>query len=233
MSSREEHQARISKRTTKWTPLLGHLLWGIIHSICLTLRIRFVCEEKDNTAWKTEPVIVALWHNRTFVPCYIYSKLGFQPPMCVLTSASKDGALLETVAAHYNISAIRGSAHRRGATAFIEMMRYMEKGGSMCITPDGPKGPRYKTHPGIIKLASVSGIPIIPVCIDYSACQRISAAWDGYAIPVPFSDVTLRWGKAIDVPPNITDTELQTYCDLLAKRLQHGRPDFSPISSDL
>ncbi len=233
MSSRKEQQARISKRTTKWTPLLGNLLWGIIHSICLTLRIRFVCEEPNNTSWKTKPVIVALWHNRTFVPCYIYRKLGFEPPMCVLTSASKDGALLETVAARYNISAIRGSAHRRGATAFIEMMRYMGNGGSMCITPDGPKGPRYNVHPGVIKLASVSGIPIIPVCIDYSAYQRISKAWDGYAIPVPFSEVTLSWGKEINVPPHLTDTEMQTYCDLLAKKLQHGHPDFSSISSDL
>ncbi|MCD7798868.1 MAG: lysophospholipid acyltransferase family protein [Akkermansiaceae bacterium] len=229
MTRQEELRNRISKRSTRWTPLLGHFLWGIIQCICLTLRIRFRLETGAASSWKTRPVIVALWHNRTFVPCYVYRKMGFSPPMCVLTSASKDGALLEIVAKHYRMAAIRGSSGRRGVTAFMEMTHCMRQGYSMCITPDGPKGPRYTVHPGAVKLASMSGVPIVPVCIDYSACWRIGKAWDGYAIPKPFSKVSLLWGKELTVPPDLDENGLQKFCLQLTERLCLGRPDFSPI----
>jgi lysophospholipid acyltransferase (LPLAT)-like uncharacterized protein len=49
------------------------------------------------------------------------------------------------------------------------MVRELQDGWCMCITPDGPRGPLYKCRPGAVRLASMSGYPIIPACISYSS----------------------------------------------------------------
>lgn len=109
------------------------------------------------------------------------------------------------------------------------MVRELDDGCCMCITPDGPKGPIYKCRPGVVRLASLSGYPIIPACIDYSSCWRIGKAWDGFCIPKPFSRVTITWGKKIYVPKDITDEQQDEYCRMVEAALAHGRPDFGPL----
>lgn len=226
----DDDRARLAKRTTRWTPWMAHALWLAIQIICMTLRWKFRLEDEQDESWRTEPRIIALWHNRTFIPCYIYRRVKAHPEMCVLTSASKDGALLEGVARHYGISAIRGSSARRGAMALIEMCRYMRRGGSICITPDGPRGPRYCIHPGIVKLASISSVPIVPLCVDYHSCWRLGKTWDGYAIPKPFSRATLLWKKPISVPRDLDEEAVEAYCRQICEQLAEGRPDFPPIN---
>ncbi len=62
------------------------------------------------------------------------------------------------------------------------MMRKVQEGDvCFCLTPDGPQGPIYQVHHGIIKMASQSGLPIVPVCIEYESCWRLNKAWDRYA----------------------------------------------------
>ncbi|MBQ3240552.1 MAG: lysophospholipid acyltransferase family protein [Akkermansia sp.] len=228
MSSTRNHELR----SKWWSRPLGHIAWFLISLVCFTLRKRVVNGDAsgDGETIGSKPVIVSLWHNRTFVPCYFYKYvLKGSVQMSMLTSASKDGAMLATVAEDYGMRAVRGSSGRRGVAGFLDMMRELKAGYSMCITPDGPKGPRYRCHPGVIKLASVSGLPIIPVGIDIPHCWRINKAWDGFVIPKPFSKVILRWGAPLYVPENISDAEIKVYCERLEQLMAYGRPDFEPI----
>lgn len=217
-----------------WTTPVGHIVWFFITLICLTLRKRVIIEDLGGKRMGSFQCIIALWHNRVFVPCYVYRYLikGQKVPMSMLTSASKDGALLSTVAADYGMRTVRGSSRRRGVAGFLDMLKELKEGCSMCITPDGPKGPIYKCHPGVIKLASVSGLPIIPAAVSYSSCWRIKKAWDGFAIPKPFSKAIVRLGSPIYVPAELTPEVQQEYCSKLEKALAEGTPDFAPISSD-
>ena len=98
----------------------------------------------------------------------------------------------------------------------------------MCITPDGPKGPIYKCHPGVIRLASVSGLPILPLCIDIPGCWRIKKAWDGFVIPKPFSKITVTAREPLYVPAELDDETQQEYMARLDELLAMGRPDFEP-----
>lgn len=230
-SGETKYNPSTEKRSKWWTRCAGNLLWAAIQTLCATLRVRTCRENPSDTLGDETPCIVALWHNRTLIPCYIYRKLRIKRPMCVLTSASKDGALLETVANRYGISAIRGSSGRRGATAFIEMRKYLRNGGNLCITPDGPKGPCYRSHQGIIKLASMTGVPISPVCIDYSSYWRINRTWDRFAIPVPFSKVVMYWKSPLHVPPDLTPEQIDEYCRRLDLLLSAGAPDFAPLTT--
>jgi len=214
-----------------WTEPVGHIVWFFITLACLTLRKRVANENGKEDAWGSYQCIVALWHNRVFVPCYFYRYvIKGKVPMSMLTSASKDGAMLATVARDYGMRAVRGSSGRRGVAGFLDMVRELKDGCSMCITPDGPKGPRYRCHPGVIKLASISGLPIVPLRIHYSSCWRIRRAWDGFIIPKPFSRVELRWGKKIAIPKELTNEQIAEYSRQLEKALSGGAPDFEPFS---
>ena len=126
--------------------------------------------------------------------------------------------MLSTVANNYGMRTVRGSAQRRGAVGFIDMLRELREGMSMCITPDGPKGPRYKCHPGVIKLASMSGIPITPLRIHFGACLRMRTL-DRFYIPLPFSRVELEICPQITVPSGVAGEELSFYCLLLEQTL--------------
>lgn len=210
---------------------MGHLVWFFITLICFTLRKKVVLEDADGKPMGSFQCIIALWHNRVFVPCYVYRYVikGKKVQMSMLTSASKDGALLATVAKDYGMRAVRGSSRRRGVAGFMDMLRELKDGCSMCITPDGPKGPIYKCHPGVIKLASVSGLPIVPARISYSSYWRIKKAWDGFVIPKPFSRVVVHLAKCIEVPADLTPEQQQEYCEKLNQALAAGTPDFEPI----
>ncbi|MBR7109461.1 MAG: lysophospholipid acyltransferase family protein [Akkermansia sp.] len=214
-----------------WTVPVGHLVWFFITLICFTLRKKVILEDSDGKPMGSFQCIIALWHNRVFVPCYVYRYVikGKKVQMSMLTSASKDGALLATVAKDYGMRAVRGSSRRRGVAGFMDMLRELRDGCSMCITPDGPKGPIYKCHPGVIKLASVSGLPIVPTRISYSSYWRIKKAWDGFIIPKPFSRVVVHLAKCIEVPAELTPEQQQEYCEKLNQALAAGTPDFEPI----
>ena len=114
------------KRSRWWTRLAGFGLWSVLQPICMSLNIRSIKEEHDDVY--TAPFLVALWHNRTMVPGYAWSLAQKPLKMSVLTSASKDGALVEAVCRHFGLGAVRGSSGRRGALAYMEMMRKVQEG---------------------------------------------------------------------------------------------------------
>lgn len=199
-----------------WTRPLGHIIWLFMTLVCATLRRKV--DEKALFLQKNQAIVV-LWHNRIFVPCYLYRYvLKGEVGMSMLTSASKDGTMLTTVAGDYGMRTVRGSSRRRGAAGFLDMLRELEQGYSMCITPDGPKGPRYKCHPGAVKLASMSGIPMMPLNIRYSRTWR-APSWDGFFVPLPFSRVELVTGDPIYVPPHLSDEELAAWCRRIEEAL--------------
>ena len=199
-----------------WSRPLGHLLWFFITLICFTLRKK-VTGRTDML--QSRQSIVALWHNRIFIPCYIYRYvLRGRIPMSMLTSASKDGAMLAAVAQDYGMRAVRGSSRRRGAVGFMDMVRELAEGCHMCITPDGPKGPLYHCHPGVIKLASLSGAPVLPLRIRYSWCWR-AGSWDRFIVPFPFSRVELEVCEPLQVPRELSEQELAAWCRRLEETL--------------
>ena len=91
----------------------------------------------------------------------------------------------------------------RGAAALLHLTRRIEEQYDVCITPDGPRGPRYRLHPGALLLAQRAQVPLMPFLIEYSRCWRLKA-WDGVAIPKPFSRVTVTLLPLVTVPPDLS-----------------------------
>jgi lysophospholipid acyltransferase (LPLAT)-like uncharacterized protein len=63
---------------------------------------------------------------------------------------------------------------------------------SPIITPDGPRGPRFKFKMGAILLAQMSGRPMLPMAFAVSRAWLIK--WDKFVVPVPFSRVAIAIG---------------------------------------
>ncbi|MFU8893962.1 MAG: lysophospholipid acyltransferase family protein [Luteolibacter sp.] len=146
------------------------------------------------------PVIFALWHDCIFtVPPVWRTWIGHHRHAVVLTSASKDGAVLEAALAGFGIGAVRGSSSRRAVAGLIGLRQAMRAGSDTCITPDGPKGPRHVCQPGVIKLAQTTGSPIIPIRCGFSSMRRLNT-WDRFILPLPFSAVRVCFGKPMLVP---------------------------------
>ena len=126
----------------------------------------------------------------------------------VLTSASKDGAVLESAVTVCNIEAVRGSSSRRAVAALIALRKAIKSGNDVCITPDGPRGPRYTLQPGIIKIAESTGAPIVPIRVEFDRCWKLST-WDAFRVPVPFSRVLVIFENPVKVETGIDAEEFE------------------------
>jgi len=44
----------------------------------------------------------------------------------------------------------------------LELSSWAERGYDLAVTPDGPRGPCYVVQDGVMALAQVTGLPIVP-----------------------------------------------------------------------
>lgn len=185
------HKPKPAQRLVAWTVFLVERL--------VTSSLR--CHWRDYSgladAQDGRPVIFCLWHNRLAISMIVHRR--HPRKLAALVSASKDGALLAAVLGRFGVEQIRGSSSRRGPQALLELTTHAERGYDLAVTPDGPKGPRYVVQQGVIALAQVTGLPIIPVTCNTrpKICLK---SWDCFQIPLPFSRCELILNAPILVP---------------------------------
>lgn len=188
---------------------------GLITLLARALMVTWRMQWEDrsgqfNPAKSTEPLLFCVWHNRLALSMEIYHGFVRQrypaEGLAALISASKDGGLLADVLAKFGVQAVRGSSSRRGAQALLEATGWVEKGYHVAITPDGPRGPRYKVQEGIIALAQVTGARIIPLSATVNWKVRTNS-WDQFQVPLPFAKCKVVFAEAISVPRDASDSE--------------------------
>jgi lysophospholipid acyltransferase (LPLAT)-like uncharacterized protein len=222
MSSDRSREVRSSRKSALFGTVAGVLmkLWSY------TLRFQ-ITDQCGITHPGTQmgPVIFALWHNRIFsIPPVWWKTGGNHRHAVVLTSASHDGDVVAHAMAVFGLKAVRGSSSRRGVAALLSLKRALREGFDVCITPDGPRGPRYRFQPGVIKLAESSAAPIIPIHIRFSSAWRIRS-WDRFVIPKPFSKVDITFAAAVSVPRGISPAEFESSRLNLESILRTGADD--------
>jgi lysophospholipid acyltransferase (LPLAT)-like uncharacterized protein len=110
-----------------------------------------------------------------------------------LISPSVDGELAAMMVRRIGGSVIRGSSTHTGARALRDYYQALTRDKlSPIITPDGPRGPRFKFKPGAILLAQMSGRPMLPLA--YAASRAWLIKWDKFVIPKPFARIALAVG---------------------------------------
>lgn len=150
------------------------------------------------------PFILAFWHGRLLMMPYAWRH---GKPMSMLISQHRDGELIARTIEHFGLGTVRGSPKRGGATALRSMLKALAGGGWVGITPDGPRGPRMRASDGVVSVARLSGVPVIPA--SYSARRRIMLrTWDHFAVPLPFSSGVFVWNEPIFVPRDGDDASV-------------------------
>jgi len=172
-------------------------------------------------------VIFCTWHNRLALAMAANGEFVREKwpsaGLCAMISASKDGGFLASLVEPFGVVPIRGSTSRRGAQALLEATSWMEKGYSIAITPDGPRGPAYKVQEGVISLAQLTGRPIIPMS-NYVSWKISMKSWDRFQIPLPFAACEMRFGQPFWVPRETTaEARAQLCLDLEKKMMEITR----------
>lgn len=168
------------------------------------------------------PVICAFWHGRMlmmpFAHPFDFAQGKPGPPVAVLISRHRDGESIGRIAERFGFCLIRGSATRGGVEALGRMVTALQQGFHVVITPDGPRGPRGQAKIGVIKLAKLTGCPILPVA--FSASSRLFLnSWDAFLIPLPFSRGVYVWGEPLSVKPDGDEAEMAKQRQVLEERL--------------
>jgi lysophospholipid acyltransferase (LPLAT)-like uncharacterized protein len=184
------------------------LLRGLITLIGGTMRYRV--EDASALLDRMPPgsYIITFWHNRMFLMPHLFRKYWHprqHTRVAILVSASKDGETLARVLSRFGLVCVRGSTSRRGKGALLELTRLVQNGHDAGITPDGPRGPRFRVQSGVVDLAQLTQALILPVSYVVSRQITFKNAWDHFILPLPFGRCTLRIGQPISVPRDADD----------------------------
>jgi lysophospholipid acyltransferase (LPLAT)-like uncharacterized protein len=207
-----------------WYQRLG--AWAVfllVRVVSATLRYRWTDTSGYFNDGPAGPAIYCVWHNRLalcLVPYYGYVKKHNRTPgMAALVSASKDGGLLAGILECFRVHPVRGSSSRRGPQALLELTSWAERGYDLAITPDGPRGPRYVVQEGVMGLAQITGLPIIPA--SYYLHWKVQAkSWDRFQLPLPFSRCEVALGEMVRVPREASDAEREALRQQLERTLK-------------
>ena len=156
--------------------------------IFLTSRIEICINHKSANILRSNAVcFLTLWHGKMILFPKVMSCFGkFQ----VLTSLHKDGEYVDKFIQLYGHKSIRGSSDKNGLSAIREIIKSIENNNRIIITPDGPRGPRYKVNSAVTNLASRFKIPILIIAFVASRFKVLNS-WDAFEIPLPFTKIII------------------------------------------
>lgn len=181
----------------------GYLAAQYIRLVRVTTAWKLINDQNLNDLLaKGIGVVVVTWHGNLMM-----SPVGWPGPKSLhaLVSRHGDGEIFSNTMARFGMIMVRGSTHRKersrdkgGAAALRKMVSLLKNGQSVAVTPDGPRGPARIVGSGVVTLARLSGAPIIPVSI-LTASHRQLRSWDGFRVPLPFSNGAIVFGEPIFV----------------------------------
>lgn len=167
------------------------------------------------------PKAFVLWHNRLFLVGSIYRRYvkcrGQR--LYSLVSASGDGAWLAAFLKLMGMDSVRGSTSWRGTAALRGLRSQLDAGNAIGITPDGPRGPCYHFHPGVVT-ATEGGrrAPALLLNATFGKAWRLGS-WDGFYLPRPFSRIRLHLAEAPQRQPGESaKAQARRWCDLLKSK---------------
>lgn len=180
---------------------MATLFAGYLRLVYGTIRWEHVNRAAVEGVWRDGgPVILCFWHYAIpLSPCLWPSREAPQP-MRALISRSNDGEFIAQTVERLGFGAVRGSSQKKtdtaknkhGEQAFREMVRLIQDGVCMSVTPDGPRGPALEMQRGVASLARLTKAPVLMVGLASSPNLRLNS-WDRTLIPLPFGRGAMVW----------------------------------------
>jgi lysophospholipid acyltransferase (LPLAT)-like uncharacterized protein len=168
---------------------------AIIRALAATWRIRVVNREAvDALRARRRPIVFAFWHGEMLPLVWQHRNEG----AAILVSSHRDGEIIARIAESFGFRTVRGSTSRGAGRALLGLVRTLEEGRDVAVTPDGPRGPARKFAPGALVAAQRGAAPIVAVAVHASRAWRLRS-WDRFLIPKPFARVTVAYGPPTPV----------------------------------
>lgn len=172
--------------------------------------------------------VLAIWHQNLFSG--ILAQCGRKHT--VIVSRSRDGEPAAFLCQNLGHHVVRGSSRKGeidkgGKLAQAEMIEVLRSGLPGAVTVDGPRGPAFQVKPGIIEMARLSGVAIVPYATLPTRYWRFNS-WDSFRLPKPFSRIDVHYGTPIVVPESTAFEEFPRYQQAIVDALhaiehEHGR----------
>lgn len=154
---------------------------------------------------QARPFILCFWHGRLLMMPYAWDPAR---TIHMLISHHPDGQLIAHTVAHFGIKTTAGSSSRGGASALRLMVRALQSGECVGITPDGPRGPRMRASEGAIHVARLAGAPLVPAAFGARG-RRMLGSWDRFIVARPFAGGAFVWGEPIEVARDADDAAIE------------------------
>jgi len=202
-------------------PIPGYILILILSS---TYRIRIIGQENEETGKNvSQSLIFAGLHQRFF--------LGFRltkprRPVAVMISRSRDAEGIARIAKLSGMTPVRGSSskgkkYKGGREALEQLKNLTSEGYNVCHAVDGPLGPFGVVKPGLIKLAQLTGSPIMTVSMATEK-KWVFNSWDKFILPKPFSRNIIHLDEPVYIPKELNDIEFENYRLIIEKKLSEN-----------
>ena len=207
--------------------LAARMFYMLLRMLRFTWRVYFSDPHGIMDAGRDRPLIFCAWHNR-LAYVMIAIREDIQPKtgrrLAAMVSASRDGAFLVEILRAIDVEPVRGSTSRRGRQALLELSRQVKAGRHLGITPDGPRGPCYEIQDGILSLAQLTGLPIVPLGCQARRKVRFKS-WDRFQLPWPLTRCDVAFGEPLEVPRKATDEQRNALKDDLKRRMMEINPE--------
>ena len=198
--------------------VLGWILGSYLRLILRTVRWRH-----ENLAC-LEPVLAGesgaiglFWHGR--IPlCLATAPQWWRKRTRAFVSPSADGEFIAQALAMSGFPAIRISSAKKGdaakarqaVAAIREAVSWVQEGGALIVTPDGPRGPNEVIAAGALKIARRSGQPVFLMGIAAHPAVQLKGTWDKVMFAAPFGRGAVVWDGPLHVPADADDAAVAT-----------------------
>ena len=181
-------------------------LFGLLVKIAFHIKKYFYDCKVINYPKNLNGCLFALWHSRQ---CGVYGIPEREKLHCLI-SRSRDGEIIAAAAESLGIKTVRGSQKKGGTQASLEILDVLKEGNNVAITIDGPKGPKEVVKKGIVEIANLSGVPIVPFAW-YSPSKGFIKlkTWDDFCFPLFCKKLCLLCGEPIYVDKDADDNAIE------------------------
>ena len=116
----------------------------------------------------------------------------------------------------------RGSPAHKAIEGAKQLIQAAKSGQSLVIAIDGPRGPIYEPKAGVIRMAEITGLPLLPfVCKGKK--NHFFWGWDKMMGCYWGSPITYMIGDPLYVPDKLNDEQRENYRQQLARSMQSLR----------
>ncbi len=192
---------------------LGTMMAHYAKTVYRTGRFSNEPENLTEHLTKIDPVIFAVWHGQHMLCPLMWPH---HRTIEVLLSGHKSAEFAAVATEKLGAKVIRGSGsgqrktqlEKGGSRSLRQMLRALKRGSFIASVVDVPVGPSRRAGPGIIKLAQISGTPIVPMAVT-TKYRIVLHSWSRFAINLPFSRGSIVLGEEIMVPRDADEITLE------------------------